>query len=107
MTYKCVVATRRGGPEVLQVVEHDLRAPAAGKVRVRVLAAAVSLPDVEARYGHSPFPPKMPFTPGYAVAGEVDAVGTGRHAGEARRSGGGVDRLWGLIPKPSISIRRN
>jgi NADPH:quinone reductase-like Zn-dependent oxidoreductase len=77
MTYKCVVATRRGGPEVLQVVEHDLRAPAAGKVRVRVLAAAVSLPDVEARYGRSPFPPRMPFTPGYAVAGEVDAVGPG------------------------------
>ena len=46
-------------------------------MRVRVLAAAVSLPDVEARYGRSPFPPKLPFTPGYAIVGAVDAVGAG------------------------------
>ena len=30
---------------------------------------------MEARYGRSPFPPKLPFTPGYAIVGEVDAVG--------------------------------
>lgn len=75
MKYRSVVATRRGGPEVLQVVENDLRPPADRETRVRVLAAAVSLPDVEARYGRSPFPPQVPFTPGYAVVGEVDAVG--------------------------------
>ena len=27
MKYKSVVATKRGGPEVLQVVENELRAP--------------------------------------------------------------------------------
>ncbi len=75
MKYKRFVVTRRGGPEMMQIVEDELRPPAAGEVRLRVLAAAVSLPDVEARYGHSPFPPKVPFTPGYAVVGEVDAVG--------------------------------
>jgi NADPH:quinone reductase-like Zn-dependent oxidoreductase len=77
MKYCSVVATRRGGPEVLQVVENDLRPPTTQEARVRVLAAAVSLPDVEARYGRSPFPPKVPFTPGYAIVGEVDAVGAG------------------------------
>jgi NADPH:quinone reductase-like Zn-dependent oxidoreductase len=77
MKYNSVVATRRGGPEVLQVVENDLRRPADREARVKVLAAAVSLPDVEARYGRSPFPPKLPFTPGYAIVGEVDAVGAG------------------------------
>jgi NADPH:quinone reductase-like Zn-dependent oxidoreductase len=30
---------------------------------------------VDARYGRSPFPPKAPFTPGYAIVGDVDAVG--------------------------------
>lgn len=75
MKYKRLVVTQRGGPEMLQIVEDDLRPPAAGEARVRVLAGAVSLPDVEARYGRSPFPPKAPFTPGYAIVGRVDAVG--------------------------------
>lgn len=75
MKYKSVVATRRGGPEVLQIVENDLRPPAANEARIKVLAASVTLPEVEARYGRSPFPPKIPFTPGYAVVGVIDAVG--------------------------------
>lgn len=79
MKYRSVVAARRGGPEVLQIVENELRAPEAGEARVRVLAAAVSLPDVEARQGRSPFPPRPPFTPGYAIVGEVEAVGAGVH----------------------------
>lgn len=77
MNYKSVVVTHRGGPEALQIVENDLRLPAAGEVRVKVLAASVTLVDVEARYGRSPFPPKIPFTPGYAIVGVVDAVGAG------------------------------
>jgi NADPH:quinone reductase-like Zn-dependent oxidoreductase len=76
MKYKSVVVTKRGGPEVLQIVENELRPPKAGEVRIRTLAASVTLPEVEARYGRSPFPPKCPFTPGYAVVGEVEALGT-------------------------------
>ncbi len=77
MHYKSVVATRRGGPEVLQVVENDLRSPSAGEVRIKILATSVCLPDVEARYGHTPFAPKTPFVPGYAVIGVVDEIGKG------------------------------
>jgi NADPH:quinone reductase-like Zn-dependent oxidoreductase len=33
MKYKSVLATKRGGPEVLQIVENDLRKPAQGEVR--------------------------------------------------------------------------
>ena len=78
MKYRRIVVAQRGGPEVLRVVEEDLRPPAARRnAPVRVLAAAVSLPDVEARDGRSPFPPKLPFTPGYAIVGEVDAIGAG------------------------------
>ena len=75
MKYKSVIATQSGGPEVLQIVENELREPAAGEVRIKTLAASVTLPEVEARYGRSPFPPKFPFIPGYAVVGVVDAVG--------------------------------
>jgi NADPH:quinone reductase-like Zn-dependent oxidoreductase len=73
--YRSVAVTKRGGPEALQVVENDLRAPSAGEARIKILAAPVSLPDVEARYGRTPFAPKIPFVPGYGFIGIVDAVG--------------------------------
>jgi NADPH:quinone reductase-like Zn-dependent oxidoreductase len=77
MKYKSVAATQRGGPEVLQVIEQDLREPSAGETRVKILATCVTLPDVQSRYGHSPFAPKIPFVPGYAIVGDVDALGEG------------------------------
>lgn len=60
MTDNSVLASRRGGPDVLHSVKNDLRPPQAREVRIRTLAGAVTLPDVEARYGRSPFPPKIP-----------------------------------------------
>jgi NADPH:quinone reductase-like Zn-dependent oxidoreductase len=77
MKYKSVIATRIGGPEVLQVIENDMRLPSAGEARIKIMAAPVCLPDVEARYGRSPFKPKIPFVPGYAIIGVVDAIGEG------------------------------
>lgn len=78
--YHSVMAVERGGPHTMQIVAHDLRPPRPGEARIRVLAASVSLPDVQARYGQSPFKVRLPFTPGYAVVGEVDAVGEGVNA---------------------------
>ncbi len=77
MKYKSVIVTKRGGPEALQVVENDLRPPSAGEVRVKTLAAPVSGPDISSRYGQTPFAPKIPFVPGYAIIGCVDAIGEG------------------------------
>ncbi len=77
MKYKRIVVTKRGPPENLQITECELRDPSAGEVRVKVLATCVCLPDVQARYGLSPFAPKLPFVPGYAIIGVVDAVGPG------------------------------
>lgn len=77
MSYKSVIVTRRGGPEVLQVSENELRAPSAGEARVRVLAVGVGRTDINYRYGYSPFSPKVPFVPGYEMMGVVDAVGVG------------------------------
>jgi len=75
MKYKSVIVTRRGPPEVLKIIENDLRAPRAGEARIKVLAVPVCLPDVQARYGQSPFKLKLPFTPGYAIIGIVDEIG--------------------------------
>ena len=77
MKYKSVVVTKRGGPEVLQVVENELRPPAAKEARIKVLATGVGRTDINYRYGLSPFAPKVPFVPGYEVMGVVDAIGDG------------------------------
>jgi NADPH:quinone reductase-like Zn-dependent oxidoreductase len=75
MKYKSVVATRRGGPQVLQIVENELIPPAAGQVRIKVLATGVGRTDINYRYGYSPLSPRVPFVPGYEVMGVVDAIG--------------------------------
>jgi len=75
MKYKSVIVTKRGGPEVFRIVENELREPSAREARIKALAVPVCLPDVQARYGQSPFRLKVPFAPGYAVIGTVDAVG--------------------------------
>jgi NADPH2:quinone reductase len=76
-TYRRIVAMRRGGPEVLQLVEAPLPEPAEGEARVRVLAAGVSFTDVLMREGTYLGGPRPPFTPGYDLVGEVDKVGAG------------------------------
>ncbi len=75
--YRAVMLTRKGGPEVLQVVDLPLEEPGPGHLRVRVLAAGVGATDVIMLAGNYPFAPKIPFVPGYEVAGTVDAIGEG------------------------------
>jgi NADPH:quinone reductase-like Zn-dependent oxidoreductase len=75
MKYKSIIVTRRGSPEALKIIENDLRAPAAGEARIKILATSVCQDDIAARIGNRPFLPKLPFVPGYAVVGVVDAIG--------------------------------
>jgi NADPH2:quinone reductase len=77
MQHTRIVVTRYGGPEVICVVEEERPEPRAGKVRVRVLAAGVSLPDVMAREGMHPETPRVPYTPGWDLVGVVDRLGDG------------------------------
>ena len=82
MKYKSVIVTRTGPPEVLQVMENALRPPAAGEVRIKVLAASVCRPDItvrtgEALYSGTPLGQKVPFVQGYSIIGVVDALGAG------------------------------
>ena len=77
MKYKSVMITARGGPEVIKVVQQDLREPTAGEARIKILTAAVVQDDVAARVGNRPVLPKPPFVPGYTCLGLVDAIGDG------------------------------
>jgi NADPH:quinone reductase-like Zn-dependent oxidoreductase len=82
MKYKSVIVTQNGGPEVLQIIENELRPAKAGEARIRILAAAVCRPDITVRagkalYSGTPLGQKTPFVPGYAIVGVVDALGEG------------------------------
>jgi NADPH2:quinone reductase len=76
-TYRAVMLTKAGGPEVLQVVELPMNEPGPGQLRVRVRAAGVGATELITLKGSYMFAPKIPFVPGYEVAGEVDAIGAG------------------------------
>lgn len=116
MKFQSVVATRHGGPEVLQVVENDLRPPSAKEARIKALAAAVCRPDISARSGNAlyngtPLGQKTPFVPGYAIIGDVEAIGkdvvevaVGDRVGALTVTGGYTEVLYWrsdrLIPVP-------
>jgi NADPH:quinone reductase len=76
MRHTRIIVTHYGGPDALRVVEEECSEPKDGEVRVRVLAAGVSLPDIMAREGVHPETPPVPFTPGWDLVGVVDRLGT-------------------------------
>jgi NADPH2:quinone reductase len=72
-----IIVSHYGGPDELQVVEEECPEPKHGEVRVKVLAAGVSLPDLMMREGIHPETPRVPFTPGWDLIGVVDRLGNG------------------------------
>ncbi len=77
MRYRRIIVTHYGGLDALQAVEKECPEPKHGEVRLRVLAAGVSMPDIMAREGIHPETPLVPFTPGWDLVGVVDRLGTG------------------------------
>lgn len=72
---KAIVVARTGGPEVLELRDHDPGAPGPGQARVRVRAAGVNYIDVYFRTGLYPRP--LPFVAGLEGAGTVESLGPG------------------------------
>ena len=76
-TYRAVVLTGRGGLDRIEERALPLAAPKAGEVRIRVRAAGAGATDLTMRKGSYPYRPAFPFTVGYDVVGDVDALGEG------------------------------
>src|SRR5262249_23559703 len=72
-----IVVTHYGGPAEIRGGGGPRSEPKRGEVRVRVLAAGVSLPDVMMREGVHPETPRLPFTPGWDFVGVVERLGGG------------------------------
>ena len=77
MKHTRIIVTHYGGPDTLQVLEEECPEPKDGEIRVRVLAAGVSLPDLMMCEGVHPETPRLPFTPGWDLVGVVDRLGAG------------------------------
>jgi hypothetical protein len=77
MTHTRIIVAHYGGPDALRVIQEERPEPKVGEVRVKALAAGVSLPDVMAREGIHPETPPVPFTPGWDLVGVVDQLGEG------------------------------
>jgi NADPH:quinone reductase-like Zn-dependent oxidoreductase len=112
---RAIGITEYGGPEVLAVVDRDVREPGPGEVRVRVAAAAVNPTDIGARSGAAaPGYAGLPFplTPGMDAAGTVEAVGPGAErlaVGDEvmavvlpRRPEGGAQAELVVLPEASV-----
>ncbi len=104
---KSIQITRFGGSEVFRLVEQPSPALGPGSVRIKVSAAGVNFADVMMRMGLYPEAPRVPFVPGYEVAGVIAETGPGvtdLHAGErvlaACRFGGYTDEL--VVPAAQV-----
>lgn len=88
---RAVVASRPGGPEVLQIVERPRPVPGEGELLVRVRAAGMNRIDVMQRQGVYPMPPEASDVFGLELSGVVEERGLG--ASRFRRG----DRIMALV----------
>lgn len=80
---KAIRFAQHGSADALALCDVAVPEPEADEMLVRIEAAGISYGDIlRRRGGHYPVPTPLPFIPGEAVAGVVEAVGAG------------VDRQW-------------
>ena len=77
MKAKVVRFDRTGGPEVLKLVDMQLREPGPGELRMKVHAIGLNRAEAMFRSGQYLEPPNLPAGLGYEAAGTVQAVGAG------------------------------
>ncbi len=111
LSSKAISYKALGGYDVIEIIEHAVRAPVEGEVRIRVVAAAVNPTDIMFRnpgVGGQTFP----FIPGMEAAGVIEAVGSGVSRFEVgdkvmavvmpRRPEGGAQARHIVVPAASV-----
>ena len=108
---RAVAIVEPGGPDVLRVIERDVRDPGPGEVRLAVRAAAVNPTDIGLRLRGDPAIPP-PWVPGMDAAGTVESVGAGVErlavgdevmaAVTPRRPEGGAQSELLVVPAASV-----
>jgi len=76
-TYRAMMITKPGGPEVLAAADLPVTEPGPGELRVRVRACGVGATDLTMLAGKYAFAPGLPVVGGYEIAGRVEAIGEG------------------------------
>jgi NADPH2:quinone reductase len=108
---RAVAIFEPGGPQVLRVIERDVRDPGPGEARLAVGAAAVNPTDIGLRArGEATIPP--PWIPGMDAAGTVESIGAGLEGlavGDEvmavttpRRADGGAQSELLVVPAASV-----
>lgn len=72
---KSVQITGHGAPEKLKLTDAPVPEITDDQVLIKVAAAGVNFADILARQGLYPEIPKLPFIPGYEVAGTIEKAG--------------------------------
>lgn len=72
-----VVLVKAKGGRALQILREPLALPGPGEARVKILAAGVAFSDLMRLRGLYPGDPRLPYAPGWDLAGEIDALGAG------------------------------
>lgn len=72
---KSIVIPRNGAPDVFEERELEDRRLTPQDLRIRVASAGVNFADLMGRVGLYPDAPKLPYAPGYEVAGTVEEAG--------------------------------
>ena len=96
---KKIAIHKPGGYSRLQYEEHPDPVPGEKEVLIKVYAAGINYADIAVRWGLYESAKKFvgwPITPGFEVAGEVEAVGKGVTSWKVGDKVFGVSFFWGI-----------
>ena len=72
---KRAVYSRKGGPNVIEIIEEEMSSLNSHQIRIDVHYAGINFADLMMRVGLYGAAPPFPFTPGYEVSGIISEIG--------------------------------
>ena len=72
---KRAVYSRKGGPNVIEIIEEEMSSLDSHQIRIDVHYAGINFADLMMRVGLYGAAPPFPFTPGYEVSGIISEIG--------------------------------